>query len=433
MFSSNTTFSQLDRPVFGGPQDGPQLRLEHPRLGQRQADGAAAERRVGLHPVGGAGFGVEILVGAEVEGADGDRPPGHALDHLLVGLVLLALVRHVAAVEEQELGAEQADAFGPAVERHRHVAGQFDVGVELNRDAVDGFRLGRLEALELAALQLDLFLAQLVFVEDALVRVDDDDAAQAVDDQLLTVANQRAAVLQAEHRRDRHRAGQDGRVRGGAADVGDEGGEAVFLEGDGVGRREVVGDDDQRLFLRALGRLQLGAARPAEQFLDDALDDLHDVELALAQIGVVKLLELSDQMLHLLDQRPLGVASPFADDLARLLGQFRVLQEHRVDVDEGVELGRRVLGAFLHLHQFVLDRLDRRVETLDLLVHHARRQGQVRHLQRRVRHQHRPPDGNAAGNAQTVQGKAHRPTFRWAAPRMVDAPSGGSESSERGR
>jgi hypothetical protein len=31
---------QLDRAVLRGAQDGAQLRLEHPRLGQRQADGA---------------------------------------------------------------------------------------------------------------------------------------------------------------------------------------------------------------------------------------------------------------------------------------------------------------------------------------------------------------------------------------------------------
>jgi hypothetical protein len=57
---------------------------------------------------------LQVLVVAEVEGADGDRPPGHALDHLAVGLELLVLVRHVAAVEEEEFGAEQADAFGAA-------------------------------------------------------------------------------------------------------------------------------------------------------------------------------------------------------------------------------------------------------------------------------------------------------------------------------
>jgi hypothetical protein len=249
---------------------------------------------------------------------------------------------------------------------------------------------------------------------------------------LLAIADQAAGVFQAEHGRDRHAAGEDGSMRGGAADIGDEGGETVVLESDGVGWRKVVGDDDQRLFLRTLGRLQGGAAGVAEQFLDDALDDLDDVELALAQVKIVELLELIDQVFHLLDERPFGIAPALTDDVARLFGQLRVFEEHRVNVDEGIELGRRVFGALLHLDQLFLDRLDGVVEALEFLVHHARRQGQVSHLERRMRHEHGPPDGDAAGNAQAVQDEAHRATFRRAAPSKVDAPSGGSEPGERG-
>ncbi|MPM96274.1 hypothetical protein SDC9_143432 [bioreactor metagenome] len=247
---------QLDRAVPGGAQDGAQLCLEHPRLGQRQANGATAEGRVGLHAVAGAGIRVQVLVGTEVEGADGDRPAAHALDHLLVGLVLLLFVGYVAAVEEEEFGTEQADALGAAIKGNRHVARQFDVGEQLYVNAVDRLRFGGLQMLELRFLELDLFLAQLVLVEDALVRIDDDDTAQAVDDQQLAVADQAAGVFQAEYGRNRHRAGKDGGMRGGPANIGDEGGEAVFLEGDRIGRRQVVGDDDQRLFLGLLGRLQ---------------------------------------------------------------------------------------------------------------------------------------------------------------------------------
>ncbi len=198
-------------------------------------------------------------------------------------------------------------------------------------------------------------------------------------------------------------------MRGGAADIGDEGREAVILEGDGVGRREVVGDDDQRFFLGVLGRLQRSLARMAEQFLDHPLDDLNHVVLAFAQVGIVELLELPDQMLHLLDQRPFGVAAAFADDLARFFDQFGVFEEHRVDVDEGRELRRGVLGIFLHRQQFALDCGDGCIETGDFLLHQPRSQRQVRHFQRRVRHQHCPADGDAGGNAQSVQGKAHGP------------------------
>jgi hypothetical protein len=80
---------------------------------------------------------MQVLVVAEIEGADGDRPPAHPLDHRAVGLELLVLGRHVAAIEKQELGAKQADAFGTAVERIGHVARQLDVGVQVDVDAVE--------------------------------------------------------------------------------------------------------------------------------------------------------------------------------------------------------------------------------------------------------------------------------------------------------
>ena len=138
---------QLDRPPLGGAQDGAQLGLEHARLGQRQADGAAPERRVGLDAFGGHAIRMNILVVAEIEGANGHRASTHALDHFLVGLVLLALVRHVAAVEEEEFGTEQADAFGTGCERSRHITRQFDIGEQLDRNRVNRLRFCRLQTL----------------------------------------------------------------------------------------------------------------------------------------------------------------------------------------------------------------------------------------------------------------------------------------------
>jgi hypothetical protein len=66
----------------------------------------------------------------------------------------------------------------------------------------------------------------------------------------------------------------------------------------------------------------------AHQHLEHPLDHLHHVGLALAQVFVLDLLELLDQLLHLLHQGPLGVAAPRADQLARGLGQHRVGQQH---------------------------------------------------------------------------------------------------------
>ena len=78
--------------------------------------------------------------------------------------------------------------------------------------------------------------------------IDDDDAAQAIDDQQLAVADQRPGVP-GRARPESPCCGREWRYASGAADIGDERGEAVFLEGDGVGRRQIVGDDDQAFFL----------------------------------------------------------------------------------------------------------------------------------------------------------------------------------------
>ncbi len=194
---------------------------------------------------------------------------------------------------------------------------------------------------------------------------------------------------------------------GDTADIGDERRETVFLEGDHIGRRKVMGDDDECLFLDPLDRLHQWPAGMTEKFLDHPFDDLPDVILALAQVGIVELAELGNQTLHLLDQSPLGVAAPLANDLARLVEQFRVIEEHRVDVDERAQLGRRALGRLFHRFQFALDHLDRGFKAGNFPVDHARCDGQVRHLECRMRHEHGPPDGDAGGNAKAMQDETH--------------------------
>ena len=243
---------QLDLAVLRRAQDRPQLRLKHLRLGQRQPDGAQPERRIALQAITLNLLRMQIFVVTEVEGADGDRPASHPLDHGPVSLELLVLRRHVTAIEKKELGAEQADAFRTAVERIGHIARQLDVGVQIDIDAVERCRPTGLETPELATLEFDLALAQSKLLEHAHVGVDDQHTARAVDDQHFLVANQLPSVEQTQHGRNAQAARQDGRMRRRTADIGDEGGEMVLLVGNDVGRRKVMRDDDQILFLDAL-------------------------------------------------------------------------------------------------------------------------------------------------------------------------------------
>ena len=125
-----------------------------------------------------------------------------------------------------------------------------------------------------------------------------------------------------------------------------------LLELDHVGRREVVRDED-----RAAPRRPAAAAcrgLPSSAFSTRSTD-LHDVGLALAQVRVLDLVELLDQHVHLLRQRPLGVAALLGDDLAAAprdsVGSVRIIAVH---VEERAELGRRVAGGHRAVQLFEL-------------------------------------------------------------------------------
>ena len=134
----------------------------------------------------------------------------------------------------------------------------------------------------------------------------------------------------------------------------------------------------------------------AEQRLDHPLDHLHDVLLALAQVGVLDLVELGDQLIHLLHQRPLGIAATLGNDLARHLAQHRVGQDHHVQVDECADFRRHTdMGACLEARQFPAHESDRLVEARHLGLHLPGRHRVVRDFQRGVRNQLDPPDGDA--------------------------------------
>ena len=61
----------------------------------------------------------------------------HAEHDVAIGAELLFLVRQLVALQEQELGAVQADAGGAERMRFGDVRARFGVGPQLDVDAVD--------------------------------------------------------------------------------------------------------------------------------------------------------------------------------------------------------------------------------------------------------------------------------------------------------
>ena len=213
--------------------------------------------------------------------------------------------------------------------------------------------------------------------------------------------------MQTEHGRDAHAAGQDRRVRSGTADVGDKGREVLILEGHDIGGRKVVGDDNQVFALDPFAEFADGMIRMTGKLAHNALDNLAHVVAAFAQIHVVDFFELGDENFHLLHNRPFRVTAPVADDL---LGRFRQLgvgEDHQMQVDEGTDVGRRMLHADFHRRKLAANPGQRRLETCDFLFHHAWRDDQVRYLECRLRNEVGLANGNAAGDSEAVQSETH--------------------------
>ncbi len=124
-------------------QGGAELDVQQLGPGQRQAQPADPQEGVLLRRLAQVGQG---LVGAGVERAQHQAPAAEGRRRLRVGRALLVLAGRVRAAEEQELGAEEADAVGALGDGPRDVARRAGVGGHLDAAAVarDGRLAGAL-------------------------------------------------------------------------------------------------------------------------------------------------------------------------------------------------------------------------------------------------------------------------------------------------
>src|SRR5262249_6424900 len=146
-----------------------------------------SQRRVPL--LGAARDMVEELVGAEVEGADRDGARGQRLDDALVRLEVLLLVGSDRLVQVQELGPVEADPLGAALEAVVRFLRELDVAVKLDAEAVLGEGGLVLELIEGDGEGAVRLASDFVVLAGLLVGVEDDDAAIAVDDDLVASGN----------------------------------------------------------------------------------------------------------------------------------------------------------------------------------------------------------------------------------------------------
>src|SRR5690606_18912358 len=99
---------------------------------QAEPDGTQAERRTRAR----ARVGPVQLISAEIERAERDRSPAHALHNAQIRGVLRLLVRDTAGGEAPAVRAVHADALGAGRARATQVAGLLDVHLQRRLDAV---------------------------------------------------------------------------------------------------------------------------------------------------------------------------------------------------------------------------------------------------------------------------------------------------------
>ena len=120
----------------------------------------------------------------------------------------------IASVHEQKLGAEQANAGRARLPHRRQIGRQFDIGMQFNGDAIERGGRGGFDARKLLPLQFPLVLLQPIFGQHGVVRLDNDDALHAVDNDQLVFANELARGMQRDNRWNCHAARQNRGVRG---------------------------------------------------------------------------------------------------------------------------------------------------------------------------------------------------------------------------
>ncbi len=263
-------------------------------------------------------------------------PGRHAFEHPTVDRELLVLARDVAiAAGEEEFRSVQPDPLGAGVPRGRQVVGKLDVRVEPDAHAVGGG--GRRTAARVVGGRGPVIVGVPGRARELLrPRIDDELARPAVDHDELAGLNDPARVVEADDGRDVERAGEDRGVIRAAAGVGGEAADPRPVHLRGERRGELVGDEHGRLVQLAQQIARRGGA-VAQVHLQPA-DEVGDVALPLAQVGIGDLVEDGAELLeHLLDG-PFRVDAIDAHDLGRARHHHRVVEHQELGIEERGEL-----------------------------------------------------------------------------------------------
>ncbi len=340
-----------------GAQDGAELLLEHARPAERNADAAPAEEGIRLR------LGQRLdrqLVATGIQRADDHGMRRESFREAGVGFRLFLLARHFLAVEQQELGAVEADAFRAAVADEREFVEELDVGGKRDRPPVGGGRGGIALGLEILA---DLFLPVLqvaVVPQGVSGRIKDQPARIAVKNGRRERADVEHGVLDPNDGWQPQRPGENGRMGVHASELGRETEHMAAVDRGGVGGREIVGDEQVLLVRLRVARRFFGFEIPQHP-----LADVFEVGGPFAQVGIRHAPHRFQEMLHHRVEGKLGVLAAGRDGLGDAVEHRAVLQDHQVGFENpALFLAGDRLDPLLEFVELHLGDLERHAEAL---------------------------------------------------------------------
>ena len=226
-----------------GAKNGPELGTEQERIAKREPQASQSQDGVGL---GVGRLPVHLqLVGTQVEGPDDDGTALERTDHLGIGLELLVLAGGRLGPQEQELGAEQADAHRAQLQAGLDLAGELDVAPELDPGGVE--RLGRQVGLlgQNPEPRRAFGGGRSIALLGGRVGIEDDQALIAIDDGHSNLPGRLEKLPQTDDRRDLQRGGDDGGMAGLPPAFGGEAQDPLGVQPRRLAGREVLGQDQR--------------------------------------------------------------------------------------------------------------------------------------------------------------------------------------------
>jgi hypothetical protein len=261
--------------VHRGTQKRAQLRAEQLRLVEAHPNRPPPEEGVRLGREAPDGE----LVTADVERADDHRLSVERLDDTPVRAVLLFLVGHRRAPDDEELGAHEPHAHRSAGGRLLRLVRQVDVRAQRDGHAVARDRLCRRERPK-RVLGLDgAALAALEKLDLGGCGVEHERPAGAVEQHPLVAAEAVDRVAEPHDGGKPEGASEDGDVRGAGAQVRGDTGDRRPVQLHRQARGEIVGDEDRVRAARHVDRVVVGQP---EEHREEPDVDVDDVAHALA-------------------------------------------------------------------------------------------------------------------------------------------------------